>query len=450
MTSPLSLSNFSSLTGKKSGLDVYDMVSKTMQSRNTLAPKLNAALTSDKTRLSGLGQLQSALASFQSLASTLAGKGLSTSAKSSDTGVLTATASGNATAGSYTIKVDQLAQSQVLTAKPQSSATTNIGNGAPITIKLDLGTTGDKSFTAASSKSITVSGNNTSLQGIATAINAANMGVTASVTQTADGYVLSLKSPSGAANSMRLDVSGDPAVAALLNFNPAGGKNMTQTQAAQNALLAINGTSRSSASNTVTDAVPGAVLKLSGTGSSTVTIAQDSSQIASNITNLVNAYNQLSSKLQTLQKGELQADGLAGRIQGQLDRIFNGATASGKDGNTLTLSRLGITRAKTSELTINADTLQKAVTADPAGAAALFSGKDKGLVSQIGSQIDGLLGSSGTVQKQTKALNADIANINNKRDQLQKAMTLQAQALAQKYSQLSNGSSSSGTLFDTM
>ncbi|KAF0811938.1 Flagellar hook-associated protein 2 [Andreprevotia sp. IGB-42] len=449
MVSPLASTNLYS--SKSSGLDVYEMVSKTMQSQNTQAPKINAALTSDKTKLSGLGQLQSLLASFQSLARSLSGSGLSTSATSSTKDVLNVITSGSAVAGAHTIKVDQLAQAQVLAAKAQAKADTNIGNGGPVAIKIELGTTSGDTFTpAGTAKTITITNGDTSLQGIAKAINAANAGVTASVTQTADGYVLSLKSAGGAASSMRIDASGDAAVQGLLDFDPAGKKSLTQTAAAQDAMFTVNGTSKTSATNVLTDAVPGTTLTLTGKGSTTLTIAQDSEQITRNITSLVSAYNTLNTKLQGLQDKELQGDSTASRIQGQLARIFNSASGTGSDGSFLNLNRLGISTSKTGELTVDAEKLKAAVAADPAATAALLGGKEKGLVDKLGSQIDAVLGTSGTIQKQSKALNADIATLTVKRANLEKALTMQAQALAQKYSQMGQLGGSTGTLFDLM
>ena len=59
--------------------DIYKRVEQTMTSQNGTATKLNASLVRDQTKLSGLGQLQSVLADFQTLAASLTGSGLSTS-----------------------------------------------------------------------------------------------------------------------------------------------------------------------------------------------------------------------------------------------------------------------------------------------------------------------------------------------------------------------------------
>lgn len=434
----VSLSAASSyLNNKNSGLDVYDMVSKTMQSQNTLAPKLNAALSSDRTKLSGLGQLQSQLASFQGIVKSLSGGGISTSATSSAPGVVTASTTASSVSGSYAVQVDELAQSQVLTAKPQASKDAAIGSGTASTVKIDLGTTKDGAFTPSTrttTKTITIDGSNSNLQGIAAAINAANIGVTASVTLTAAGFVLSVTSPTGGDSSMRISVAGDPVLQGLIGYNPAGTKSLTQTSEAKDAALTVNGVAKSSASNTVTGAVPGTTLTLTGKGAGNLTIAQSPSQIADNINGFISAYNTLNSKLTDLQKGDLQGDQTASRIQSQLARILGGTT-TGADGAYLNLSRLGISTQKNGNLAVDATTLKKSIASDPSGAAALFASGGKGLTDKINSQIDGLLGNTGSIKKQTDDLNKDVAALNVKRGNLEKSLTAQAQALAKKYSQ---------------
>ncbi|MBA5686932.1 flagellar filament capping protein FliD [Rugamonas apoptosis] len=70
-TSPINASN----VGTAPSTDVYNRVQQTLSSQNTGVSKLNATLARDQTRLSGLGQLHSALATFQAKAASLAGGG---------------------------------------------------------------------------------------------------------------------------------------------------------------------------------------------------------------------------------------------------------------------------------------------------------------------------------------------------------------------------------------
>lgn len=107
--------------------DVYAKVEKQMLSQNTGVAKLNNNLTRDQTKLSALGQLQSALAKFQGVAQNMTGGGLATSATSSAAGVLQATTTEKAASGSYAIDVKQLAQGQTLATAAQKASNTAIG-----------------------------------------------------------------------------------------------------------------------------------------------------------------------------------------------------------------------------------------------------------------------------------------------------------------------------------
>lgn len=64
--------------------DVSAKVQKALAAANPGIAKLNATLTRDQTKLSALGQLQSALAGFQALAASLSGSGKTTVAVSQD------------------------------------------------------------------------------------------------------------------------------------------------------------------------------------------------------------------------------------------------------------------------------------------------------------------------------------------------------------------------------
>ena len=95
------LSQFFPSTSSNSGTsttsaDVSARVTKVMQAQNTGAAKLNAALTSDTTTLSGLGKLLNALSTFQSLAQPLSSS--------------TASASSTASSGSTVADPNQLSQ----------------------------------------------------------------------------------------------------------------------------------------------------------------------------------------------------------------------------------------------------------------------------------------------------------------------------------------------------
>lgn len=441
--------------------DIYKRVEQTMTAQNSAATKLSTSLARDQTKLSGLGQLQSALANFQSLAAGLTGGGLSTSAASSAKTVLTATSTGAAKAGTYAIDVKQLAQGQFLTSEEFTSATTKIGSGATTTVKIDFGAAGgDKGFVTngtAASKTITIDSTNNTLEGMAAAFKAA--GVDVKVVKGDDGkFSLGIAGESGAANSMRISVSGDAALKNLLAYDPDGAQTLKQTTAAQNAILTVDGKEVTSATNTLAKdkGIAGATLTLAGTGKSDVTIKQDSSQIGANLKAFVAAYNDLNKKLQGLQKGELKGDTAIGQVVSQMSMLLK---TGGGSVSVSALGAAGVTQDAKGNMVVDDKKLQAALTADSSSVAKLFTNDGKGIADLMSAKASAFTSSTSVISKETKQMNTEIASINGKRTVLTKALTAQANALVALYSaQAQTGSGSAingsgggtGTLFDML
>ena len=411
--------------------EVYAKVEKQMLSQNTGVTKLNNNLTRDQTKLSALGQLQSALAKFQGVAQSMAGSGLSTSATSSTAGVVGATTTDKAASGSYELNVKQLAQGQTLLSGAQKSSSTPIGTGAPALVKIEVGTADGKQFTAGSGKiiSLTIDSSNNSLDGIAAALK--QQGIDASVVKGPDGYALSLNGKSGADSSMRISVSGDAAVSNLLAYAPGSSKGMQQTAAAQDALLTVDGKDIKSGTNTLTTAIEGATIELKKKGTTDLVIAKDSSQIASNVASFVTAYNDLNTKLQSLQQGDLKSDTALGQVRSQMEQVLRTAS-TGVPASVL--SSAGVTLGKSGELVLDEKKLKAAIEADPDAVSKLFTNNGKGVADQFASKIGELTGETSIIRKEVQTVGKDITTLTNKKAVLAKALTAQAQALVKAYS----------------
>lgn len=437
--------------------EVYNRVQKTMSAQNGVATKLNTALKADQTKLSGLGQLKSALSAFQALASSLSGGGLSTSATTSDKTVLGVSANGAAKAGSYALNVRQLAQGQFLTSDAFASSDSKLGSGTITTVKVDFGTAGEQGFHlngTTASKSITIDSSNNTLAGIAAAFKAA--GVDVKVLKGDDGkFSLAMTGASGAANSMRISVSGDAALKSLLSFDPDGKQQLKQGVAASNALLTVGDQEISSASNTLDKAIPGLSLTLSGTGKTEVKVTQDASQISSNLKSFVSAYNELNKKLQALQKGDLKGDTALNQASGQMSMLLK--TSGGISQSALAAS--GISQDSGGNLVLDEKKLAAALKDDASAVSKLFTNEGRGLADLMGAKAASLTGESSALSKETSLVSKEITSISAKRATLGKALTAQATALAALYTaqaQTGSGSAvngsagSSGTLFDML
>src|SRR5471030_2958974 len=360
--------NSSGTTGSSTvSNDIYNRVQQTMASQNSAATKLNTTLKNDQTKLSALGQLQSALANFQSIAAGLTGSGLSTSAATSVKNVLTAASTGTAKAGTYAVEVKQLARGQFLTSDAFAASDAKIGSGAATTVKIDFGTAGgDKGFAVngkAAGKSITIDGSNNTLDGIAAAFKAA--GVDVKVVKGDDGkFSLAIAGQSGAANSLRISVSGDAALKNLLAFDPDGSQKLKQASAGMDAILSVDGKDVTSASDTVDKAIAGATLTLTAAGKTDVTITQDASQIGTNLKSFVSAYNDLNKKLQALQKGDLKSDTAMGQVSSQFNLLLK---TGGGSVSMAALSAAGVSQDSSGQLVVDDKQLKAALAGDTAG-----------------------------------------------------------------------------------
>jgi flagellar hook-associated protein 2 len=423
--------------------EIYAKVDKIIAPQKSGLIRIVGNIASDQTKLSAFGQLRSALASFQSVAQALSGAGLTSTATSSSKGVLGATASASVVAGTHAVEVKQLATNQTLASAAQASASTPIGTGSVTTITIDAGSAVDGKFSADgnASKTITIGSGNNTLQGIADALKQA--GIDTAVVKNGDGFTLSIKGPAGANNSLRISVSGDAAVKDLLAYNPVGSSKLTQTTAAGDAILNVDGKEVRSASNTVSTAIEGVTLSLTAAGKTSVVVAQDPSQIARNVTDLVTAYNSLNSKIAELQKGELKSDPALQQISSQLTRLV----ASGSFGSFGALGKAGVTVGAGGNLQIDNAQLTSAIAADPQAIGKLFTNNGNGIADQFASKLASLTGDGGRLQKQEATVNKELAALGKKKADITAVLAKEATALIKLYTDQQASASSSGGLF---
>lgn len=387
---------------------VMARVEQVLSQQKGVITKLNTSLAGSQAKLSGLGQLQSALGAFQDLAERLAGAGLSTSATVSTKGVLGAATAGTAAAGTYKIDVTQLAQNQILNGAAVDSADAKIGTGAPAQIKV-----GDKT--------ITIDSRNNTLSGIADALK--KEGISASVVKSDKGFALQVQSESGEGKELKFSVTGDAAVKNLFN-------GLTESQKAQDAILTVDGKEIKSKDNSIEDAVKGVTLTLQGKGKADVTIASDSTQIAKNVSAFVAGFNSLSDRLAALQKGDLKDDSALKQVTGQLEQLLK----TGGGSSAAKLADAGVT-FENGKLKLDEKKLNAAITADPQAVSKLFTNEGKGIADQIDSKIDTLTGTTGTIRREVNQVGKDLTSLSNKKNQLAQTLTAQANALAAFYTQ---------------
>jgi flagellar hook-associated protein 2 len=388
--------------GIGSGLDVNSIVTQLMAIEKQPITALQNKVTSFQAKLSGYGQIKSALSQFQTAMQGLSSvsKFQSLTTTLADPSVATVSAGASATTGSYALEVTSLAQSQKLVSTGQASANTAIGSGASTTLTFDFGTiaggtlsTGHytgASFTSngAGTKTLTIDASNNSLSGIRDAINSANMGVSATIVNdgSASPYRLVLTdNTTGKANSMKISVSGDATLSSLLSQDPASdaGQALTETVSAQNANFTLDGVAITKSSNTVTDAIQGVTLNLAKTNvgnPTSLTLAQDSSTLTTAVNAFVTAYNNISqtltsataydasSKTAALFNGDLSVS----MMRNQIRSVLSAPIAGGSSAFTQ-LSQIGVSFQKGGALAVDASKLQNAIANNFNDIAGLFA-----------------------------------------------------------------------------
>ena len=431
--------------------DVPTLVSQLMAVERRPIDKLNARISSYQAKISSFGTLSSLVSSFQTASKTLSTSLQKLSATPSDPGVLSATAGSTAVPGTYAVNVSKLAQSQNLIAAGQASSTATIGDGTATTVTFDFGTIGGGTLTngiysgatftskGSGTASITIDSSNNTLEGIRDAINSAAMGVTATIVNDGSGapYRLALNSSSsGVSNSLKITTSGgDGSIGSLLGYDPAGTQNLTQTLAAQNADLTVNGIAITSASNTVSEAIQGVTLTLRNTTSTAASlmVARDTTAINTAASGFVDAYNALANQIKsrsaygtsTAAGGALAGDGTLRLMQEQLRGIFN-TPASG--GTLTSLAQVGIAFQKDGSLQLDSSKLDAAIAADFGDVIHLFS-SPTGYATRLEAWAKSALGAGGLIDTRTKSLNQYVKDQNAAIDVLENRMT----ALQKKY-----------------
>lgn len=375
-----------SSAGIGSGLDVTSIVSSLMAVEQKPLTALTTKQSDYKAKLTAFGSIQSGIAAFQTTLKKLSdAKNLQTiKATPADATVLGTSGGAGAVPGDYSIEVSQLAQSQKLASAGQLNAQAVVGTG---TLSFDfgsisggtLGADGKYSgagFTSngAGSKSVTIDSSHNTLNGIRDAINAAGIGVTASVINDGSNtpYRLALSnSQTGEASSMKISVSGDAALGSLLSHDPAGSQALTQTVAAQNAQLKVDGLAISKASNSVSDVVPGVTLTLKKTNAGSPTnlaVARDTDTVKANVQEFVDGYNKLTGSLKSLssydmasKKGAaLYGDSSVRAMLGQLRGLVTGTLTGGASSLTR-LSDAGVSYQADGTLKLDATQLQTVI-----------------------------------------------------------------------------------------
>jgi flagellar hook-associated protein 2 len=429
--------------GVGSGLDLATLLTQLMTAESIPLTTLQTRQASYETKISAFGTVSSLLSTLQSAASDMetdtlesaSDKYSTLTATVGDTTVASATASTGATAGSYSLTVSQLATAQKLTSDAVTSSTTSVTSAAA-TLSLSLGTlASDGTYTASSTTSIDLSAGAT-LEDMRDAINDADAGVTASIISGTDGAHLVLTSGNTGTDNV-ISISGLDG----FTYDPSGTStsSLTQTTAAQDAELTIDGISVTSTSNTVSTALDGVTITLTGTTSSatTLTVSSDSTdKITSALESFVSAYNSAYSQMRTYAAydsdtetaGALQGNSTLRTVMSQLRGLITTTTSGSSSSAYQLLANIGVTIQDDGSLEIDSDTLNAAITADSSTVANLVAN----IGSAFDSAIENMTGTSGSITVATDSLNSTVDDLTDQEEALQRRLdTIEARYRSQ-------------------
>lgn len=227
-------------TSTGSGIDVTSVVNQILDADRAperLWQTQQATLTVQSTAWTGISTTLTSLQSKVNNLKDVFGAITAMTAVSSQPAILTATAGTSAASGNHVVVVNGLATTSSYYTDPVTSSSTPFGTGT-LSLQLGNGTPVD----------IPVDETNNTLDSLASYINGAALGVTASVINDANGARLALVSRTTGLPG-DLTITGDVG----LTFNKVAGKN---------ASLSVDGVPVSSASNTVSTVLPGVTLNL--------------------------------------------------------------------------------------------------------------------------------------------------------------------------------------------
>lgn len=390
--------------GVGSGIDVESILSQLNELERAPVIALEEKREALDVEVSAYGTVKSALSSFQDAVDILGsdqdfGAFVATS---SDEEVLTATATGGDTAQSYDIEVLSLAAPHRMASEAYASADAAVDQG---TLQFS---SGDNQF------DIVIDGSNNTLTGLRDAINDSqdNTAISASIINVDGGSRLVLTAKQAGTAGI-IDVTRE----ATLPFGDTDG-GFTETSPASDASLIVHGFTVTSSSNTISDAIEGITLNLTGLGKSTVSSERDTTSLRESVDEFVTRYNSMTSTLNNLGDTDLQGDQLPRGIDTRMRNAFLGSVDLG-NGDTTTALELGFTFDRYGVLSVDETAFNQALDDGVNRYVAAFADSDNGLAGRFSELIDEYTEAGGVIDIREDGVDTRKNNIDDQIDRLE-------------------------------
>lgn len=339
--------------GIGSGLDVKNIVSQLVALEKKPLDSLKLQASTTQAKISAFGQMKSSVSTLSDAVSKLTSVTgwNAVSATSSNTSAVTASAVGGTLPTTFSVQVNTLAQAQSTVSMGIQPSGSAVGAGTMVFTPAGGGAAVNVDVTATDT-----------ISDVASKINGANAGVTASILTSTTGDRLMLRSKatgvSGGFALSVVDADGNNTDALGLSRFVSGS---TTTAAAADATATVNGIAVSSSTNTFANTVSGVTFTALQTTATAVdiTIAKDTSAVQKNISDFVAAYNAINGILNEATKydaatksaGLLQGDSTAITLQSSLHNVIQAVTTGSSVFQRL--ADIGITQQRGGDLTID-------------------------------------------------------------------------------------------------
>lgn len=431
--------------GAGSGIDLESVISASVAAKKTqLQQPITTKKTNTQITLTGVGQLKSAISTFDTTLAKLSTAGAFNKrainiTQDTDDPILKISSNTDASNGQYNVTVNKLATTSKIEGTFASSTSSLITEDGTLTFSAGDG----NEFTVDVKKGDT-------LQQIRKRINNApdNFGLTANIVNTSDGKAKLVidSGVTGAGNDLK--ISGSTTELKMFEADTSSatavsGSSMSRTQQSTDAEIDVDGNILTSDTNTFKDKVQGldiTVLRVSDKDSdgnlksNKVDITTDKSAIKTLVQEFVTAYNTLIDKSTELGKrntivgGESQDDGgaLAGDSMPRSIRTLMANTVMEPNSEMTGINsifQLGIKMDNDGKLSVDSDKFDDALDDNYEQVVALFSGEN-GVAGKLQTSLKEYTKTGGLISQRQDQLNSDLRDLSSREataaDQLEK------------------------------
>lgn len=404
------------------GVDFNTILNSVMQAESKPLQDLQTQQKSIQDKDSALASLAGIIGRLQTPTTSLTSATAfsNVAAVSTDTTLGTVTLGDGGIVGQYDVVATTLAKGQVTSSTNGYSATTDtVATGGSISFTINGSTTTAITITAA-----------TTLTELKEKINNQSSGVVASIVNDGTNNKLVVSSRStGAVNAFTINNSLTNSSGTVVSFGAA-------TQSAQDAALTVNGLSITSASNTVTAAIPGVTVNLLKAGSFSVKVTKDFTAIKDNLKTLVSEYNKLRDFYTKQARGPLAADLVLRQALNDVKSVLSAKNTN--TGRYKYMSEIGLEFTSTGDLKLDETKLNTAIDSYSTDLQKLFQGADAvvdGVMDKLKSALDGLDGTAGLIKTTRSSIDTSLKSIRSRIDSQQLRLDIRRQELIKLYTQ---------------